>query len=89
MTRRDGARIYVDVLRPAGAANVPVIFAWSPYGKSAGMSPARVALFGMLGIDSRLKSGLEKFEGPDPAYRANTARPSATPIRGVSADQRV
>ena len=68
VTLRDGATIYVDVLRPAGAADIPVIVAWSPYGKSAGISPARAALFGMLGIDSGLKSGLEKFEGPDPAY---------------------
>src|SRR4051794_12068183 len=29
---RDGVTIYVDVFRPAGAAEVPVIVAWSPYG---------------------------------------------------------
>jgi len=30
---RDGVTIHVDVFRPAGAERVPVIVAWSPYGK--------------------------------------------------------
>ena len=41
--------------------------AWSPYGKSSGKIPRISALYGLLGINSRT-SGLEKFEGPDPAY---------------------
>ncbi len=66
VTLRDGVTIYVDVLRPAEP--VPVIVAWSPYGKSQGNAPAPTALFAMLGIDITALSGLQKFEGPDPAY---------------------
>ncbi len=65
---RDGVTIYVDILRPADAENVPVIVAWSPYGKSGGSAPRYIALFGMLGMRNDLLSGLNKFEGPDPAY---------------------
>jgi uncharacterized protein len=68
VTLRDGVTIYVDVLRPAGTERVPVIVAWSPYGKSQGNAPAPTALFAMLGIDIAALSGLQKFEGPDPAY---------------------
>ena len=65
---RDGVTIYVDILRPVGAAKAPVLVAWSPYGKSQGSSPAAVGLFAMLGMKPGRLSGLEKFEGPDPAY---------------------
>ncbi|GJF34511.1 hydrolase [Kitasatospora sp. NE20-6] len=68
VTLRDGVTIYVDVFRPAGTEKVPVLVAWSPYGKSHGTSPGVTALFGMLGIDNGALSGLQKFEGPDPAY---------------------
>ena len=68
VTLRDGVTIYVDVLRPAGTERVPVIVAWSPYGKSQGTAPSVTDLFGMLGMDNEALSGLEKFEGPDPAY---------------------
>lgn len=64
---RDGITIYVDIFRPPGATNIPVIVAWSPYGKSAGANPARIGLYKLLGVNSGT-SGLEKFEGPDPAY---------------------
>ncbi len=65
---RDGVTIYTDILRPAGTDKVPVIVAWSPYGKSRGNHPRYVQLFGLLGMDTRTVSGLMKFEGPDPAY---------------------
>ena len=68
VTLRDGVSIYVDVLRPAGTDEVPVLVAWSPYGKSQGTAPSITALFTMLGMDNGALSGLEKFEGPDPAY---------------------
>jgi predicted acyl esterase len=68
VTLRDGVVIYVDVLRPAGTEQVPVIVAWSPYGKSQGTAPFVTSLFGMIGLDNGAVSGLEKFEGPDPAY---------------------
>ncbi|MBA3906160.1 MAG: hypothetical protein H0X35_05655 [Pseudonocardiales bacterium] len=65
---RDGVTIYVDVFRPAGADEVPVIVAWSPYGKSEGTAPSVAGLFGLIGLDNGALSGLEKWEGPDPAY---------------------
>lgn len=65
---RDGAVIHVDVFRPAGAGPVPVIVAWSPYGKGQGSSASVMGIFGMVGLDNEIVSGLEKFEGPDPAY---------------------
>ena len=68
VTLRDGVTIYVDVFRPVGTETVPVIVAWSPYGKSGGTSPMVTTLFGLIGLSNSLVSGLEKFEGPDPAY---------------------
>ncbi|MFJ4414203.1 CocE/NonD family hydrolase [Streptomyces sp. NPDC088925] len=65
---RDGTTIRTDVFRPEGTAPVPVVVAWSPYGKSGGSAPSTTSLFGMLGMDNGALSGLEKFEGPDPAY---------------------
>ena len=68
VTLRDGVTIYVDVLRPPGVEKVPVIVAWSPYGKSRGNAPRYVDLFNLLGMDTGMVSGLMKFEGPDPAF---------------------
>ena len=65
---RDGVTMYIDVLRPAGTEKVPVIVAWSPYGKSRGHAPMYVQLFQLLGMDTGMLSGLMKFEGPDPAF---------------------
>ena len=65
---RDGVTIYVDVFRPAGADKVPVVVAWSPYGKSQGSSMSAIGVFGLVGLDNAIVSGLNKFEGPDPAY---------------------
>ncbi|MBA3943934.1 MAG: CocE/NonD family hydrolase [Herpetosiphonaceae bacterium] len=68
VTLRDGVTIYVDVLRPVRTEKVPVIVAWSPYGKSQGTARSVTSLFAMIGLDNGIVSGLEKFEGPDPAY---------------------
>lgn len=67
VTMRDGVTIYVDVLRPEGTEKVPVIVAWSPYGKGQGTSRSAMGVFGLVGLDNGIVSGLEKFEGPDPA----------------------
>lgn len=71
MHLRDGTKIYVDIFRPPSddtTAKCPAIVAWSPYGKSSGATaPRYAALYGMLGLDPKT-SGLEKFEGPDPAF---------------------
>lgn len=68
VTLADGTIMYVDILRPAGSEEVPVIVAWSPYGKSTGTAPKYANLFGLLGMDTSGLSGLMKFEGPDPAF---------------------
>ena len=65
---RDGVTIYVDMFRPAGAEKVPVIVAWSPYGKAQGTSTSVMGVFGLVGLSNSIVSGLAKFEGPDPAY---------------------
>ena len=68
ITLRDGVTIYTDVYRPVTDEKVPVIMAWSPYGKSAGTAPRYENIFGIIGLRNSIVSGLEKFEGPDPAY---------------------
>jgi predicted acyl esterase len=62
---RDGVTIHVDVFRPAGTEQVPVIVAWSPYGKGQGTSPSVMGVFGLVGLDNGIVSGLEKFEGAE------------------------
>ena len=67
VTLRDGVTIYTDVFRPATEGRYPAIMAWSPYGKEVGGQmlddvPER------SGVPLNATSGLEKFEGPDPAY---------------------
>ncbi|MFB7652419.1 MULTISPECIES: CocE/NonD family hydrolase [unclassified Streptomyces] len=85
VTLRDGATIYVDVLRPASAEKVPVIVAWSPYGKGQGTSPSVMGVFNLVGLDNGIMSGLAKFEAPDPAYWCAQGYAICNPdIRGVA-----
>ncbi|MBP0456432.1 CocE/NonD family hydrolase [Streptomyces montanisoli] len=85
VTLRDGVTIHVDVFRPAGTERVPVIVAWSPYGKGQGTSASVMGIFGMVGLDNGIVSGLEKFEGPDPAYWCAHGYAICNPdIRGVA-----
>ena len=68
---RDGITIYVDIFLPPNLGpdeKVPVLIAWSPYGKTAGTAPRYINLFNMLGMGNKWSSGLTKFEGPDPDY---------------------
>ncbi len=60
---RDGVVIYTDVYRPPGSGKVPAIVCWSPYGKH-GRDPG-------IGVPWNSVSGLEKWEGLDPAYWCN------------------
>ncbi|MET9558449.1 CocE/NonD family hydrolase [Streptomyces sp. NPDC006645] len=84
VTLRDGTTIHVDIFRPADATTVPVIVAWSPYGKGQGTSASVIGIFGMVGLDNGIVSGLEKFEGPDPAYWCAHGYAICNPdIRGV------
>ncbi|KAJ9480421.1 PepX_C domain-containing protein [Pseudozyma hubeiensis] len=67
---RDGCRLYADIYRPADDQdNVPVIVSWSPYGKkySAIDMIFNVCMWRCCIKDEDV-SGLEKFEGLDPAY---------------------
>lgn len=81
---RDGVRIHVDVFRPVTSEKVPVIVAWSPYGKGQGGSVSVMGIFGLVGIDNGVVSGLEKFEGPDPAYWCAHGYAICNPdVRGV------
>ncbi|GAB3848396.1 CocE/NonD family hydrolase [Dactylosporangium cerinum] len=82
---RDGVTIHVDVLRPAGTQPVPVIVAWSPYGKGQGTSTSVMGVFGLVGLDNGIVSGLAKFEGPDPAYWCARGYGICNPdVRGVA-----
>lgn len=68
VTLRDGTRIYIDIFRPAGAPQpLPALVSWGPYGKQGG-----VIAFDDLplrgGVAPEMVSGLEMFEGADPAY---------------------
>ncbi|EAE8347748.1 CocE/NonD family hydrolase [Listeria monocytogenes] len=65
---RDGITIYTDIYLPITEEKVPVLVAWSPYGKSAGTAPRYKNLFHLLGMGNTWNSGLTKFEAPDPAY---------------------
>ncbi|WP_427814569.1 CocE/NonD family hydrolase (plasmid) [Enterococcus sp. 22-H-5-01] len=65
---RDGITIYTDIYLPVTEEKVPVLIAWSPYGKSAGTAPRYKNLFNMLGMGNHWNSGLTKFEAPDPDY---------------------
>ena len=84
VTLRDGTTIYVDVLRPPSAERVPVIVAWSPYGKSQGTAPSVTSLFAMIGVDNAAVSGWRSSRDPTRRTGARTATRYATPIRGAS-----
>lgn len=80
----DGTVTYVDVFRPMGADTVPVIVAFSPYGKGQGTSPSVMGIFGLVGLENSIVSGLAKFEGPDPAYWCAKGYAICNPdLRGV------
>ena len=64
VTLRDGTTVYVDVFRPVGSERIPVIVAYSPYGKAQSTSPSVTGIFALVGIPDSVVSGLEKFEGP-------------------------
>ncbi|THG35829.1 CocE/NonD family hydrolase [Glaciibacter flavus] len=84
MTLRDGVTIHIDVFRPATTDEVPVIMAYSPYGKAQGTSMSVMGVFGLVGVPNSAVSGLEKFEAADPAYWVAQGYAIANPdIRGV------
>lgn len=85
VTLRDGTTTYVDIFRPVGAERVPVIVAFSPYGKGHGTSGSAMGVFSLVGLDHAIVSGLHKFEGPDPAYWCAQGYAICNPdMRGVA-----
>jgi len=67
VTLRDGTVIYTDIFRPVDNEKHPAIMAWSPYGKEIGGQWLDDVPF-RSGVPMDAVSGLQKFEGPDPAY---------------------
>jgi len=70
VTLRDGITIYTDVFRPVDDAPHPTLLACSPYGKELGGQwlddiPMR------SNVPKSATSGLQRFEGPAPAYWVN------------------
>ncbi|GLB07048.1 hypothetical protein AtubIFM57258_002369 [Aspergillus tubingensis] len=66
---RDGVKLYADIYRPTATHDrVPAILSWSPFGKKFnGIQCLRLITPWNLGIPPDALSGLEKFEGLDPA----------------------
>ena len=64
----DGCTLYCDTYRRANSIEPAAgILAWSPFGKKFNGISALKNLSWSLGIPNGVLSGLEKFEGPDPA----------------------
>ncbi|MDH6455316.1 MULTISPECIES: CocE/NonD family hydrolase [unclassified Streptomyces] len=61
---RDGTVLYVDVYRPEGGADVPVLLAYGPYGKHNGFPPILAA---GADIEPPLPEGT-RFEAPVASY---------------------
>lgn len=84
ITLRDGVTVYTDIFRPVTDEKVPVIWGYSPYGKAQGTSVSVMGVFGLVGLSNGIVSGLEKFEGADPAFWCAQGYAVANPdIRGV------
>lgn len=64
---RDGVTVYADIFRPAEQNNCPVIIAWSPYGKQGSWIHNDI-FHNRVDVESEWEDGLNKFEGPVPAY---------------------
>ena len=62
---RDGITIYADIYRPDTSVKVPVILAWSFYGKRAGEG---VDEWELPGVEPGAVSNMAKFEAPDPLF---------------------
>ncbi|KAI9352988.1 Alpha/Beta hydrolase protein [Zopfochytrium polystomum] len=67
---RDGVTLLADVFTPADLGKeekVPAILVWSPYGKTFRSVLDITKIPFTAGVNLSKLSGLEKFEGPDPA----------------------
>jgi len=63
---RDGAKLYIDLFRPADEKPAPVLLAWGPYGKHSPTNYAKQ--FPASGVDTSKLSEYTAFEAPDPLY---------------------
>jgi len=70
---RDGTMLYIDILVPDGVKyKLPTILSYTPFGKDGGFARKAVDASPFRnGIPQRTVSGLEVFEGVDPAYWCN------------------
>ncbi len=66
VSMRDGAKLYIDLFRPADEKPAPPLIAWGPYGKHSPTNYARQ--FPNCGVDSSKLSAYTAFEAPDPIY---------------------
>jgi predicted acyl esterase len=65
---RDGIKITTDIFRPEGAAKVPAIVAWSPYGKHQTGAGAFDRFPNRTCVPKGVPDKWTKFEAPDPEY---------------------
>ncbi|KAG9532202.1 alpha/beta-hydrolase, partial [Aureobasidium melanogenum] len=66
---RDGPRLYVDIYRPADSdEKIPAILSWSFYGKKYSALDMLPICVWQCCVTKEMLSGLEKFEGLDPAH---------------------
>lgn len=80
---RDNVTIYTDIFRPNDGGRHPAILAMSPYGKEIG-SQWLDDTPNHAGVPMQATSGLQKFEGPDPAYWCNYGYAVINPdVRGA------
>ena len=83
VTLRDGITFYTDIFRANDNERHPAIMAMSPYGKEIG-SQWLDDTPNHAGIPMEVTSGLQKFEGPDPAYWCNHGYAIINPdVRGA------
>jgi uncharacterized protein len=70
VSMRDGVEILVDLFRPADSTEVPVLIAWSPYGKHNGVQMYQLFVDERGhkggGVKPEWLSEYAGFEGPDP-----------------------
>jgi predicted acyl esterase len=76
VTLRDGTVIYTDIYRPTNSTGkIPTIMAYSPYGKRGGFFSYDIFhppnAIERMAVEYEWVSGLEKFEGPNPAWWVN------------------
>lgn len=71
---RDGAKLYCDIFRPASSGpdeQVPVILAWSNYGKRPNEYRTGKDIAYTPGVPEGAISPMAKFEAADPSYWCN------------------